>query len=132
MKREFCGEAKRSEKIEAKLSEKIGPLFSLEHSKQSKTDPVSLHFASKRKNILCETGAPYTRWFEALPLCDISAKFLYAWAPPGCSSPPHRPGGQNDSALRPVTSSGGAMWRSAVGPRVSRWNNTIPFWAVLE
>jgi hypothetical protein len=28
--------------------------------KQSETDPVSLNFASKRKNILCETGAPYT------------------------------------------------------------------------
>jgi hypothetical protein len=29
--------------------------------KQSETDPVSLHFASKRKNILCETGAPYSQ-----------------------------------------------------------------------
>jgi hypothetical protein len=29
--------------------------------KQSETDPVSLNFASKRKNILCETGAPYLK-----------------------------------------------------------------------
>jgi hypothetical protein len=27
--------------------------------KQSETDPVSLRFASKRKKILSETGAPY-------------------------------------------------------------------------
>jgi hypothetical protein len=27
--------------------------------KQSETDPVSLNFASKRKNIFCESGAPY-------------------------------------------------------------------------
>jgi hypothetical protein len=29
--------------------------------KQNETDPVSVHFASKRKNILCETGAPFTK-----------------------------------------------------------------------
>jgi hypothetical protein len=59
------GEAKRSEKFEAKRSEKkrkeakkLVLCFRLSMRKQSETDPVSLHFASKRKKILSETGAP--------------------------------------------------------------------------
>jgi hypothetical protein len=52
MKRKY---RRGSETIEAKRSEKIGPLFSLEHGS------CSLRFASKRKKILCETGAPYCK-----------------------------------------------------------------------
>jgi hypothetical protein len=33
--------------------------------KRCETDPVSLHFASKRKKILCETGAPYLQGSRA-------------------------------------------------------------------
>jgi hypothetical protein len=53
----------RSEKFEAKRSEKEAKksacCFRLSMRKQSETDPVSLRFASKRKKILSETGAPY-------------------------------------------------------------------------
>jgi hypothetical protein len=52
----------RSEKFEAKRSEKEAKksacCFRLSMRKQSETDPVSLRFASKRKKILSETGAP--------------------------------------------------------------------------
>jgi hypothetical protein len=48
-------EAKKLKRNEAK---KLVPCFRLSMRKQSETDPVSLHFASKRKNILCETGDP--------------------------------------------------------------------------
>jgi hypothetical protein len=43
--------SKRNEKLEAKTSENIGPLFSIEHAK---TNPVSLRSEKK----LSETGAP--------------------------------------------------------------------------
>jgi hypothetical protein len=45
-------ETKRNE------AKKLVLCFRLSMRKQSETDPVSLNFASKRKNILCETGAP--------------------------------------------------------------------------
>jgi hypothetical protein len=41
-----------------KQAKKLGLYFRLSKRKQSETDPVSLRFASKRKKILSETGAP--------------------------------------------------------------------------
>jgi hypothetical protein len=40
-------------------AKKLVLCFRLSMRYQSETDPVSLNFASKRKNVLCETGAPY-------------------------------------------------------------------------
>jgi hypothetical protein len=48
----------RSEKFERNKAKKLGFYFRLSKRKQSETDPVSLRFASKRKQILSETGAP--------------------------------------------------------------------------
>jgi hypothetical protein len=50
-----AGEAKQSEKFEAKLVFR----FRLSMRKLSETDPISLLFASKRKKYLSKTGAPY-------------------------------------------------------------------------
>jgi hypothetical protein len=47
----------RSEK-KRKQAKKLVLDFRLNKRKQSETDPVSLRFASKRKKILSETGAP--------------------------------------------------------------------------
>jgi hypothetical protein len=49
-------EAKKLKRNEAK---KLVLCFRLSMRKQSEMGPVSLHFASRRKHFLCETGAPY-------------------------------------------------------------------------
>jgi hypothetical protein len=51
-------EAKRNEKIEAKRSEKIGPVFSLEHAKTKRNGFRFASFRFEAKIFLCETGAP--------------------------------------------------------------------------
>jgi hypothetical protein len=40
--------------------------------KQCETDPVSFHFASKRKNFLCETGAPYLQGSDVCYIARFS------------------------------------------------------------
>jgi hypothetical protein len=46
-------------KTKQKQAKKLVLDFRLSKQKQSETNPVSLRFASKRKNFLSETGAPY-------------------------------------------------------------------------
>jgi hypothetical protein len=50
--------------MKRKKAKKLDLCFHLSMRKQSETDPVSLRFASKRKKILCETGAPYAQSSE--------------------------------------------------------------------
>jgi hypothetical protein len=56
----FRFEAKRNIRSETKRKQakKVVLNFRLSKRKQSETVPVSLRFASKRKKILSETGAP--------------------------------------------------------------------------
>ena len=55
-------EAKPSEKIEAKRSEKLLFLFRKTKRKGSETVSVSLRFASKRKKYISENGTPYFKY----------------------------------------------------------------------
>jgi hypothetical protein len=56
----LLGKQNEAKKLKRNEAKKLVLCFRLSMQKQSETDPVSLNFASKRKNILCETGAPYT------------------------------------------------------------------------
>jgi hypothetical protein len=55
----FASKRKIRSETKRKQAKKLCFYFRLSKRKQSETDPVSLRFASKRKKILSETGAPY-------------------------------------------------------------------------
>jgi hypothetical protein len=54
----FASKRKIRSETKRKQAKKMVLYFRLSKRKQSETDPVSLRFASKRKKILSETGAP--------------------------------------------------------------------------
>jgi hypothetical protein len=67
----LLGKRNEAKKLKRNEAKKLVLCFRLSMRKQSETDPVSLNFASKRKNILCETGAPYLR----LHAMQLNVKF---------------------------------------------------------
>jgi hypothetical protein len=56
----FASKRKIRSETKRKQAKKLVLDFRLNKRKQSETDHVSLRFASKRKNFLSETGAPYS------------------------------------------------------------------------